>query len=68
MNYTYAIFDTTENAYVCDKKSGKRIIFTSNNKAQKWIEEDLAAGNYPDKPSSVYQIHAMLPFDYPPNE
>jgi hypothetical protein len=63
MNYT--IFDNCNKSLVYDKSTGtfengfrdmKILKFKTRKAAEQWKDEDLASGNYPDKPHTVYEI------------
>ena len=60
-DFNYKLWDTKEKMYLCSKTGErydvKQEIFKSEAEADTYKENFLAAGNYPDKPHTVIQIH-----------
>jgi hypothetical protein len=60
-NTYFKIWDTVEKSYVAYPTSAQGpSLFSSLDEAEEFIDWLLDRGNYPDRPSSVFQAHKFL--------
>jgi len=57
---TLRLWDTIEKSYLWDMATGNLMMFKDEKMAQQAIDDYFDAGNYPDRPSSVIEIHAFV--------